>query len=134
MNTTLGEKENTISLIIKGIELRRDFLGDRHPQYARALQILAGSFLIQGRYDDSLEFFEKCLEIKLDVFGYESLEVSEIFHSIAGLHFIKGEVEEGKENLSTAIEIRKSVIPQPDPLTVQLEATLNLYLTTGQKN
>jgi tetratricopeptide (TPR) repeat protein len=134
VNTTLGEKENSISLLIKGIDLRRDFLGERHPLYAKALQILAGAFLIQGRYDDSLEFFEKCLEIKLDVFGYESVEVAEIFHSIAGLHFIKGEVEEGKDNLSTAIEIRKAVLSQPDPLTIQLEGTLNLYLQTSPKN
>src|SRR6202012_1126388 len=64
-----GDPEGAEPLLREALEIRKDVLGERHPDYATNLSSLAGLLWARGDLDGAEPLLRRALEIRWDVLG-----------------------------------------------------------------
>jgi tetratricopeptide (TPR) repeat protein len=92
------------------VELQRSVLGDRHPEYASALNQLALLLIMHGDPEEAEPLLRNALMIRKDTLGEDHLDYATNLSSLAGLLWARGDLAGAEPMLRQALDIRWRVL------------------------
>jgi tetratricopeptide (TPR) repeat protein/CHAT domain-containing protein len=134
-----GDYASALTRLESQVELLRKLHGEDNPEFARALNNLAGYFQETGDYRQAGSLLARARTI-LEAHGGESqAEYPRVLHNLASLHRRRGEYEAARQVFERAVEIRRRTLGENHPETAQtlsmlgdLEETRGNYVKAEQ--
>jgi CHAT domain-containing protein/Tfp pilus assembly protein PilF len=105
-----GKPREALPLVQKALNLRKQVLGERHPDYAQSLNNLAGLYWAQGEYSKAEPLFRQALEIQKQVLGQRHPHYVQSLNNLASLYQDQGEYAQAKALFRQALDLRKEVL------------------------
>ncbi|MBX9587282.1 MAG: tetratricopeptide repeat protein, partial [Gammaproteobacteria bacterium] len=102
----LGDSENAINLLKRGLEAQRKIYGDDHPEIAIILNNLCAIYAELDQSLLALPLIEKALAINEERFGKDHLEVAKTLDIMGNVYCGAGLPQEAKNVLKRALNIR----------------------------
>ena len=111
---------------LKALSIRREHLGDQHPNTLSSAQALGALYWRQSRYEESGELIAHALENRRKTLGELHPDTLESIHGMGSLLITMERPEEGEYYLRTAVDGRREV------LGANHEETLQSMVQLGQ--
>ncbi|MBM7115770.1 CHAT domain-containing tetratricopeptide repeat protein [Archangium primigenium] len=114
------------------LALRKEILGDAHPDVASCLNLLGELYLRQGDMAHAEQVLVRALAIRESVFGQDHLEVAQSLNLLAYLHQMQGSYEQAQSLFERALAIREAILgPNHSDVARALNNLANLYEDQG---
>jgi tetratricopeptide (TPR) repeat protein len=114
-----GRYQEALPLWRQILAIRRQVLGEEHPDTATCYNEVAYSLNGQGKYPEAAESFGKALSIRRQVLGKEHPDTANSHNSLGyNLHH-QGRYAEAAEEFRKALAIRRQVLGEEHPDTVR---------------
>ena len=124
--------KKVISLYDYAIELTKESLGEKHPDYAA---LLNGKGLAMDRlvkYDEAIYNLEQAKDLRQEIFGINSPEYIESVANIGGVYSDMGEFDKAATYFSEADNVAVETFGEKDPMRAyQLDNLGLFYEATG---
>jgi CHAT domain-containing protein/tetratricopeptide (TPR) repeat protein len=129
--SNLGDKEKAEPLLQKAIEIYQAGVGEKHPDFARGINLLAGLYLDMDRFNRAEELYQQALAIRKETLGDKHPEYANTLHNLGLLHSEKGDIANAETYFLRALEIKR---PQKTATStaVTLQCLASLYVNTGR--
>jgi tetratricopeptide (TPR) repeat protein/CHAT domain-containing protein len=128
-----GKTHDAIPLAQKALDLRKDVLGERHPDYAQTLNNLALLYHAQGEYTQAEPLFRKALAVYKQVLGERHPLYAISLNNLALLYDSQGQYAQAERLFRQALEIKKEVLGERHPDYAQsLNNLAGLYESQGK--
>lgn len=124
----LGLYEESAEFAGKSYELRKQVLGEEHPDTLAALNSLANALDYQGKSAEAEPLFRRCLEIQKRVLGEEHHETVFTLNNLALVLRAQGKLDDAVELERKCLEIRKRTQGEDHPETVASRNNLAIGL------
>lgn len=111
----LGRLEDSRQLIQRGLDIRRDTLGEDHPDYAISLQHLARINRMEGRYAEAEQLYRQALDILERRRGIEHPDYTDALSELAFLMPYLSRTPEADSIYREVLTIRRRSLPPGDP-------------------
>ena len=108
----------------RAFELRRQILGEAHPDTVRSIASLAATYHAQGRYDEDEAIQTKVLELRRQVLGEAHPDTIESMASLAATYHAQGRYDEAEAIETKVLELRRQVLGEAHPDTIKSMASL----------
>jgi tetratricopeptide (TPR) repeat protein len=112
---SLGSFDKARALIDRGLERRREALGDAHVEVGNSLTHLGEVLTAQGEYDEAETMLRRALAIHDDIGGRDSVGSALALHLLAAVLVDRGDSQQGKTLFEEALAIRRRLLPADDP-------------------
>ena len=86
----IGRQREAIERLQKVLAIRRELLGERHPNYGRALNNLAARYFITGDQRRALQLLEQATQIAKESFGERHPNYAAALHNLARAYSAMG--------------------------------------------
>ena len=106
----LGEYDKALDYYFKALEIRKDVLGEKHPNTAGTYGNIGVVYHNLEDYDKALEFYNKALEIDKDVLGENHHDTAISYNNIGVVYDELGDYDKALEFHNKALEIKKEVL------------------------
>lgn len=106
---SMGLYERSAALLEEAVQLRRQTLGNDHPDLARSLTALAQSAFDLGQNDRTETLTREALAIRRKAFGNEHREVAENINDLALLTKLKGDFAAAEPLYREAIAVQRKL-------------------------
>lgn len=106
----LGEYDKALEYYFKALEIRKDVLGEKHPNTAGSYGNIGVVYHNLEDYDKALEFYNKALEIDKDVLGENHHDTAISYNNIGVVYDELGDYDKALEYHNKALEIKKEVL------------------------
>lgn len=106
----LGEYNKALDYYFKALEIRKDVLGEKHPNTAGSYGNIGVVYHNLEDYDKALEFYNKALEIDKDVLGENHHDTAISYNNIGVVYDELGDYDKALEYHNKALEIKKEVL------------------------
>ena len=107
--------------------------GEEHPDYAIALNNLAGLYEFQGRYSEAEPLFQRALAINETSLPPDHPSLAISLNNLAGLYESQGRYSEAEPLLQRALAIDQTSLPSDHPhLATDLNNLAGLYKSQGR--
>ena len=113
----LGEYDKSLEYYNKSLEIRKDVLGEKHPDTASSYNNIGNVYCNLGNYDKALEYHFKALEIRKDVLRKNHPDTAGSYNNIGAIYSNLGDYDKALEYGFKALEIRKAVLGEDHPNT-----------------
>ena len=121
------------SFATKALELRKELLGDYHPEVAMNLNNVAQIYSQKGNYKMALPFQEQAMVAYKNSLGEEHLDFATSVNSLALLYFEMGQYEKALPLYELALETYKKLLGEVHPdVAMSLNNIAQLYSKIGQ--
>ena len=107
--------------------MRKNILGDNHPDYASALSNLAWYYDESGSYKKAVSLQTKVVEILKNNYGDQHPDYADMLHDLAFYLFDLGNTNEAIRLCTIAMEIFKKQLGEQDPLYAASLSNLARY-------
>ncbi len=129
----LGYFSQAKPLYIEALNLRKELLGDSHPDIAQALNNLAAFYVAQGLYSQAEQLFLKVLLIVKNQFGNKHPQVASTMNNLATIYGSLGRYNQAEQMHLEVLDIRKSLLGQEHPdIANTLNNLAEIYLSGGR--
>jgi serine/threonine protein kinase/tetratricopeptide (TPR) repeat protein len=118
----LGEYKPSIEMLEESLSLRRQSLGDGHPDVAASKNALAASLIRTADYERARSLLEEALEVNRREHGESSAAVASTMFNFAELLQATGELDGAQTFATASIDI---YTPQSDRYAVELAEAKN---------
>ncbi|KAE9565764.1 hypothetical protein CGMCC3_g18054 [Colletotrichum fructicola] len=108
----------------KALKLRRDVLGEKHPDTIDSMASLATTYHSQGRYDEAEKISVEVLELRRDVLGEKHPDTIWSMASLATTYHNQGRYDEAEKIKVEVLELRRDVLGEKHPDTIWSMASL----------
>ena len=136
MGTTyanLGDYHRAIEFFEQALAIRREHLGNSHPDVATSLNNLASLYQDQGRYREAEPLLLRALEIRETALGESHPDVAASLNNLASLYQDQGRYREAEPLLLRALEIRETALGENHPdVAASLNNLASLYQDQGR--
>jgi hypothetical protein len=119
-----GRSREDEEISVKVLELRREVLGEKHPDTIRSMADLATTYHQQGRSGEAEEIDVKVLELRREVLGEKHPDSIESMASLATTYHQQGRSGEAEEIKVKVLELRREVLGEKHPDTIRSMADL----------
>ncbi|MCL1466882.1 tetratricopeptide repeat protein [Argonema galeatum] len=102
-----GRYSEAEPLLLQGLELRKRWLGDEHPDVATSLNNLANLYYSQGRYSEAEPLLLQTLELRKRLLGDEHPDVATSLNNLANLYYSQERYSQAEPLLLQTLELRK---------------------------
>ncbi|MBD2428168.1 tetratricopeptide repeat protein [Phormidium sp. FACHB-1136] len=117
----------------ESLKIRREQLGDHHPDVATSLSNLASSYHLQGRYGEAEPLFQESLTIFHEQLGDRHPTVATSLNNLASLYRDQGRYGEAKPLHQEALSIRREQLGDRHPdVASSLSNLARLYQDEGR--
>jgi len=117
----------------RALAIRKQKLGESHPDTARSLNNLAALYRIQGRYEEAEPLYKQALAIRKQNLGESHPDTAQSFSNLALLYKNQGRYKESEPLCKQALEIRKQELGERHPDTAtSLNNLAGLYHKQGR--
>ena len=106
----LGDYNKALEYYFKALEIRKDVLGEKHPNTAGTYGNIGVVYHNLEDYDKALEFYNKALEIDKDVLGENHHDTAISYNNIGVVYDELGDYDKALEYHNKALEIKKEVL------------------------
>jgi tetratricopeptide (TPR) repeat protein len=118
---------------VKVIALRKEVLGERHPETILGMANLGVTYNQEGRMKEAEELKIETLALRREVLGYRHPDTISSMASLATTYYQEGRLKEAEGILVEALALQKEVVGVRDPLTIHIMKNLALiYHRQGQ--
>ncbi len=94
----------------QALEIRKEVLGEKHPDYATSLNNLAIYYSDLGDYSKAIELGKQALEVNREVLGEKHPDYATSLNNLANYYSDLGDYSKAIELNERALEIRKEVL------------------------
>jgi tetratricopeptide (TPR) repeat protein len=123
-----GKYQEAKEGVFKALAIRREVLGEEHPDTAQSYNSVALILYSQGKYQEAKEGHLKALAIRRKVLGEEHPDTAQSYNSVALILYAQGKYQEAKEGHLKALAIRRKVLGEEHPDTAQSYNSVALIL------
>ncbi|KAH6605366.1 hypothetical protein Trco_007073 [Trichoderma cornu-damae] len=117
----------------RALSIRREALGEKHPDTIGSLSNLAVGCQHQGRYGEAEELTEQALRLRREVFGKRSPDAIRSMAQLASIYHNQGRYGEAESLKEKALKLRQAVLGEKHPDTAASMAHLALtYRSQGR--
>ncbi len=128
-----GKYQEAIPLAEQTLEIRKNILGDSHPDVAQSLNNLAELYRAMGRYEEALPRFQDALTMRKKHLGDSHPDVATSLNNLAGLYRAMGRYEESLPRYQDALAMRKKHLGDSHPdVATSLNNLAALYESMGR--
>ena len=113
----LGDYDKALEYHFKALEIKKDVLGENHPNTAMSYNNIGEVYRNLGNYDKALEYFSKALEIFKEVLGENHPNTASYYNNIGAVYYNLGDYDKALEYFNKALEIYKVVSGEKHPDT-----------------
>ena len=114
-------------------KIKKQILGDTHPNYAVTLNLLGISFEMMGNYTKAEKYYLEALKIRKSVLGENHPDYAASLNNIGILYAIIGDYAKAEKYYLEALKIRKSMLGENHPdYAAFLNNIGNFYNTIGE--
>ena len=106
---SLGEYEPSGEMLEEALTLRRDALGDAHPDVAAAQTDLAELLIRSGDYERANQLLRRALEINEAEYGVASQQTAESLYFLAEVHRATGDIDDAERYARASISTYSSI-------------------------
>ena len=110
-----GDYAGARPLFERALAIRKDVLGERHPEYATSLDNLAALLYSQGDYPAARALYERVLAIYKEAFGERHPDCALSLNNLAFLLQSQGDYAAARPLYERALAIRKEVLGERHP-------------------
>jgi CHAT domain-containing protein/tetratricopeptide (TPR) repeat protein len=111
-----GKMQDALLLAQKALAIRKQVLGEGHPDYAISLQNLAVLYSAQGEYAKAVPLCRQALAIQKQVLGQRHPLYASSLSNLADLYRSQGEYAQAEPFCRQALAIQKQVLGERHPL------------------
>jgi len=117
----------------QALEIRRQVLGEQHPNFAQSLNALASLYESTGRYEQAEPLLQQALEIRREVLGEQHPDFARSLNNLAALYDSTGRYEQAEPLYQEALDLYRQVLGEQHPnFALSLNNLAFLYKTTGR--
>jgi CHAT domain-containing protein len=128
-----GKYNEAIPLAEQALAIRKQQLGDNHPDTATSLNNLAGLYESQGRYSEAEPLYKQALAIRKQQLGDNHPDTASSLNNLAGLYESQGRYSEAEPLYNRSLAIRKQQLGDNHPDTASsLNNLAELYRVQGR--
>jgi tetratricopeptide (TPR) repeat protein len=109
---------------VECLALRRDVLGERHPDTIFSMASLAVTYHAQGRYDEDEKISVEVLALRRDVLGERHPDTISSMASLATTYHAQGRYDEAEKIYVKVLALRRDVLGERHPYTIRSMADL----------
>jgi CHAT domain-containing protein/tetratricopeptide (TPR) repeat protein len=110
-----GKYAEAEKLLQKALAMRKELLGEFHPDYARSLGLLAALYQTLGKSARAEPLLRKALEIRKQVLGEEHPDIAASLGSLARLYRSRGNTLQAEPLCRRALAITKKTLGESSP-------------------
>jgi CHAT domain-containing protein len=131
--SVLGRYGEAEPLYKEALAIKKQQLGDNHPDVAQTLNNLATLYRIQGRYSEAEPLLQQSLVIMKQQLNPNNPDVAQSLNNLAELYLSQGRYSEAEPLLQQSLAIRKQQLGDNHPDVAQsLNNLAELYLSQGR--
>uniref|UniRef100_A0A0D2YIK6 Uncharacterized protein n=1 Tax=Fusarium oxysporum (strain Fo5176) TaxID=660025 RepID=A0A0D2YIK6_FUSOF len=113
--------------------LRREVLGEKHPDTIDSMADLAATYHAQGRYEEAEGIYQEVLELRRDVLREKHPDTISSMAELAATYHAQGRYEEAEKLKDKVLELRREVLGEKHPDTISSMASLaTIYHAQGR--
>ena len=128
-----GRYQDAIPLAEEALAIRREQLGERHPDVADSLNNLALLYEGQGRYGEAEPLHNKALAIRREQLGERHPDVADSLSNLASLYLVQGRYREAEPLFIEALAIYPEQLGERHPNVATTRNNLaELYRAQGR--
>lgn len=131
---SLHQLEKAQKYIGEGWGIRKELLGEDHPELLDSLNNLAGIFVYQGKYEEALPIFQKIIDIYQENFSEMQPAFATSLNNLGTTLTHLGRYREAEEIFRNAMEIQRKILGEHH---ADYQRTVNnleaLYRLTGKE-
>jgi CHAT domain-containing protein/Tfp pilus assembly protein PilF len=127
-----GKYAQALTPARKAVEVKKQLLGEEHPDYANSLSNLARMYQDMGNYAQAEPLFQRAREIWKRALGEQHPDYATALHNLALLYQATGEFARAEPLVKQSLEITKGAQGDDDPeYATSLNNLAYLYWATG---
>ncbi|MBR5652687.1 MAG: CHAT domain-containing protein [Prevotella sp.] len=111
----LGDYDKAVEMGTKAMEIYRETLGEKHPDYATSLGNLAEYYSHLSDYAKAVETGTKALEIRREMLGEKHPDYALSLNNLANYYYYLGDYAKAMELGTLAMEIRREMFGEKHP-------------------
>ena len=119
-----GRSDEAEELEVQVLELRKEVIGEKHPDTITAMANLASTWWQQGRSEEAEQLEVQVLELRKEVLGEKHPDTISAMASLAATWRQQGRSEEAEQLEVEVLELRKEVLGEKHPGTLSAMASL----------
>ena len=128
-----GRYEEAEPLYLEALAMRKQLLGEAHPDVATSLNNLAGLYESQGRYEEAEPLFLEALAMYQQLLGEAHPAVATSLNNLAVLYGFQGRYEEAEPLFLEALAMQKQLLGKAHPdVASSLNNLAMLYKSQGR--
>ncbi|WXC50997.1 hypothetical protein QX201_010702 [Fusarium graminearum] len=117
----------------RALELRREVLGEKHPDTIWSMAELAATYHRQGQYNKAEEMSIKALELQREVLGEKHPKTIWSMVELAAIYHRQGQYNKAEEMSAKVLELQREVLGEKHPNTIRSMAELAVtYYNQGR--
>ncbi|MBK6877852.1 MAG: tetratricopeptide repeat protein [Ignavibacteria bacterium] len=97
-------------MYLEAMRIRKEILGENHPDYANSLNNLAGISCKIGSYENAEPLFIETLRITKEILGENHPYYATSLNNLAGLYFATGNYEKAEQMFHEALRITREIL------------------------
>ncbi|ENH75855.1 Nephrocystin-3 [Fusarium oxysporum f. sp. cubense race 1] len=105
-------------------DLRRNVLGEKHPDTISSMASLAATYHAQGRYDEAERIDQEVLNLRREVLGESHPDTIGSMASLAATYHTQGRYDEAERIDQEVLNLRREVLGEKHPETIKSMADL----------
>jgi tetratricopeptide (TPR) repeat protein len=111
----MGRSREAEEIVVEVLELRREVLGEKHPDTIGSMASLAATYYQQGRSREAEEINMEVLELRREVLGEKHPDTIRSMASLATTYHQQGRSREAEEIDVEVLELRREVLGEKHP-------------------
>ena len=125
----IGDYKSAENYLSQAMEIRKELLGELHPDFASSILNLGNVSLKKGDYDSAEKYFKHALEIRKKILGDKHYECANVLKNMGALSEIRGNNKSAKTYYNQALDIIKITYGEN-----HIEYAMCLYNLGNQSN
>ncbi|WAO94549.1 NB-ARC domain-containing protein [Fusarium falciforme] len=108
----------------RALKLRREVLGEKHPDTIWSMASLAATYHDQGRYDEAERLKDETLDLQREVLGEKHPDTIRSMADLAMTYHEQGRYDEAERLKDETLDLRREVVGEKHPDTIRSMASL----------
>uniref|UniRef100_A0A8H7NHI4 NB-ARC domain-containing protein n=1 Tax=Bionectria ochroleuca TaxID=29856 RepID=A0A8H7NHI4_BIOOC len=119
-----GRYNDAEEISVKVLELRREELGEKHPDTISSMADLATTYHVQGRYEEAEKLKDEALELRREVLGEKHPDTISSIASLAATYHAQGRYDKAEGIYQEVLNLQREVLGEKHPDTISSMADL----------
>lgn len=114
-----GRYDEAEPLHLRALAMRREQLGEDHPDVALSLNDTGWFYYLKGDYDRAEDYHLRCLELERELYDPEHPTIALSLNNLALIDLTRGDLDQAEERFTQALAIRRQRLQSDHPNIAQ---------------